>query len=329
MISNNRFRSSAAKTRLILFPLIIAALLACAPAAYSQEKDPIDVVKVNTDLVVFDVQVMDKKTGRVVGDLKKEDFELSDNGVKQQISYFSRDELPLSIILLLDVSGSVRSIIRDIRDGALNALQRLKPDDQVAVMAFSERIRLAQDFTKDREAVSRKIEEATATGALGSGTFLGPAMEDAAFHMQAAPTPTNRRVIIVITDNIAPSFASQQNAVVHDLLESGTVVYGLIVRGAIGKVFNVLSLGQIKAVNKYVEETGGEVLGADKKEVDTKLTEVIDRLRARYAIGFRPSNSTDDGKFRPVVIKISPAVKRKEKPIVLTKRGYFLRRRKD
>lgn len=329
MISNNRFRSSAAKTRLILFPLIIAALLACAPAAYSQEKDPIDVVKVNTDLVVFDVQVMDKKTGRVVGDLKKEDFELSDNGVKQQISYFSRDELPLSIILLLDVSGSVRSIIRDIRDGALNALQRLKPDDQVAVMAFSERIRLAQDFTKDREAVSRKIEEATATSALGSGTFLGPAMEDAAFHMQAAPTPTNRRVIIVITDNIAPSFASQQNAVVHDLLESGTVVYGLIVRGAIGKVFNVLSLGQIKAVNKYVEETGGEVLGADKKEVDTKLTEVIDRLRARYAIGFRPSNSTDDGKFRPVVIKISPAVKRKEKPIVLTKRGYFLRRRKD
>jgi len=121
---------------LLVFPLIIAALLACA---YSQEKDPIDVVKVNTDLVVFDVQVIDKQTGRVVGNLNKEDFELSDNGVKQQISYFSRDELPLSIILLLDVSASVRPIIHDIRDGALNALQRLKPDDQVAVMAFSER----------------------------------------------------------------------------------------------------------------------------------------------------------------------------------------------
>src|SRR2546430_11354639 len=135
MISNNSFRSSAAKSRLLAFPLIIAALLA---GAYAQEREPIDVVKVNTDLVVFDVQAIDKKTGRVVGDLNKEDFELSDNGVKQQISYFSRDELPLSIILLLDVSGSVRSIIHDIRDGALNALQRLKPDDQVAVMAFSE-----------------------------------------------------------------------------------------------------------------------------------------------------------------------------------------------
>jgi len=199
----------------------------------------------------------------------------------------------------------------------------------VAVMAFSERSQLAQDFTKDRALVSKKIEEVTATNALGSGTFLGAAMEEAAFHMQTAPTPTSRRVIIVITDNIAPSIASQQRGVLYDLFESGTVVYGLIVRAAIGKVFNVLSFGQIKAVNKYVEETGGEVIGADKKEVDAKLREVIDRLRARYAIGFRPSNPADDGKFRPVTIKISTAAKRKEKPIVLTKRGYYLRRRTD
>src|SRR5436190_14947345 len=100
--------------------------------ASAQEKEPVDVIKVDTNLVVFDAQVVDKKTKRVIGDLKKEDFELSDNGVRQQIDYFSRDELPLAIILLLDVSRSVRPIIHDVRDGALNALQRLKPDDQVA-----------------------------------------------------------------------------------------------------------------------------------------------------------------------------------------------------
>src|SRR2546423_14323036 len=195
MISKNTFRSSAAKSRLLVFPLIIVALLACASVANSQEKEPIDVVKVNTDLVVFDAQVVDKKTGRVVGDLNKEDFELSDSGVRQQISYFSRDELPLSIILLLDVSASVRPIIHNIRDGALNALGRLKPEDQVAVMAFADRPQLAQDFTKDRALVSRKIEEATATSVLGSGTYLGAAMEAAALRMQTAPTPTSRRVI--------------------------------------------------------------------------------------------------------------------------------------
>src|SRR6266481_5105180 len=97
MIVNSSFRSSPARTQLLFFPLIIATLLALASAAYSQEKDPIDVVKVNTDLVVFDAQVIDKKTKRVIGDLTKDNFEINENGVKQQVSYFSRDELPLSI----------------------------------------------------------------------------------------------------------------------------------------------------------------------------------------------------------------------------------------
>src|SRR6185295_3954050 len=137
-------------------------------------------------------------------------------------------------------------------------------------------------------------------------------------------TPNSRRVIILITDNIAPSGGQDT---MNDIFESGAVVYGLIARAAFGKVFNVLSLGRIKPVNKYAEETGGEVMGADKKEVDDKLGEMIGRLRARYAIGFRPSNMSDIGTFHPVKITISTAKKRKEKPIVLTRRGYYLRRR--
>jgi VWFA-related protein len=305
--------------------IIVAISLLFAPSDLAQEKD-VDVIKVNTDLVVFDAQVIDKKTKRVIGDLTKENFELSDNGTNQQISYFTRDELPLSIILLLDVSRSVRPIIHQIRDGALNALSRLKPEDQVAVMAFSETSELAQDFTADRALVSHQIQAATATSVLGNGTFLGPALESAAIHMHKAPSANSRRVIIVITDNIAPSMGAKEKDIVAELLEGGTVVYGLIVRGAIGKVFNVISFGQIKAVNKYVEETGGEVIGADKKEVDAKLGAVIDRLRARYAIGFRPTNTNNDGKLRLVEIRISDTKNRKDKPIVLTKRGYYLRR---
>jgi VWFA-related protein len=308
-------------TRLILCVGITLSAFLPAPA---QEKDPVDVIKVDTNLVVFDAQVVDKKTGRVIGDLKKDNFELTDNGARQQIDYFSRDELPLAIILLLDVSRSVRPIIHDVRDGALNALQRLKPEDQVAVMAFSERTSLAQDFTKDRALAARKIQEATATSILGNGTFLPAALREAAFQMEHSKTSSSRRVIIVVTDNIASPGAQDT---MHDIFESGAVVYGLITRAAIGKVFNVVSFGQIKAVNKYAEETGGEVMGADKKEVDDKLGEMIDRLRSRYTIGFRPSDMNDNGKFRPVKITISTAKKRKEKPIVLTRRGYYLRRR--
>jgi Ca-activated chloride channel family protein len=307
----------------------VAILAAVSPAnCLAQQQEQMDVVKVSTDLVVFDAQVIDKKSKRTIGDLTKDDFAITENGVKQEVSYFSRDELPLSIILLLDVSRSVRPIIHEIRDGALNALQRLKPEDEVAVMAFGTTYQLVQDFTKDRRLVSQKIESATATESLGNGTFLSSALESAATHMQKAPAPGSRRVIIVVTDNIAITPDRETKYIVDELFDSGTVVYGLIVQAAFGKLFKVMSLGQLsKGVNAFVERTGGEIVGADKKEVDAKLGFVIDRLRARYQLGFRPVNISEDGKFRPVEIKITETKKRKEKPMVLTKRGYYLHRR--
>ncbi|HWP53897.1 MAG TPA: VWA domain-containing protein [Pyrinomonadaceae bacterium] len=302
--------------------------MAIATSGFAQQQEPMDVVKVSTDLVVFDAQVIDKKSKRTIGDLTRDDFAITENGVKQEVSYFSRDELPLSIILLLDVSRSVRPIIHEIRDGALNALQRLKPEDEVAVMAFGTTYQLVQDFTKDRPLVSQKIESATATESLGNGTFLSSALESAATHMQKAPAAGSRRVIIVVTDNIAITPDRETKYIVDELLDTGTVVYGLIVQAAMGKLFKVMSLGQLsKGVNDFVERTGGEIVGADKKEVDAKLGLVIDRLRARYQLGFRPVNISDDGKFRPVEIKITETKKRKEKPMVLTKRGYYLHRR--
>jgi Ca-activated chloride channel family protein len=308
--------------------LVAVLLLAIAISGFAQQQEPMDVVKVSTDLVVFDAQVIDKKSKRTIGDLTRDDFAITENGVKQEVSYFSRDELPLSIILLLDVSRSVRPIIHEIRDGALNALQRLKPEDEVAVMAFGTTYQLVQDFTKDRPLVSQKIESATATERLGNGTFLSSALESAATHMQKAPAAGSRRVIIVVTDNIAITPDRETKYIVDELLDTGTVVYGLIVQAAMGKLFKVMSLGQLsKGVNDFVERTGGEIVGADKKEVDAKLGLVIDRLRARYQLGFRPVNISDDGKFRPVEIKITETKKRKEKPMVLTKRGYYLHRR--
>jgi VWFA-related protein len=311
----------------LLFAAIVSLTVFLEPIRAQQQEPADDVIKVNADLVVFDAQVIDKKSKRVIGDLAKDDFQITEDGIKQTVTYFSRDELPLSIMLLLDVSGSVRPILNQIRDGALNALQRLKPDDQVAVMAFANTSALVQDFTKDRALVSRKIEEATATDKLGKGTLLGPALESAAIKMNHSPTPTSRRVIIVVTDNVAITSGQERKDVLAELFESGTVVYGLIVKAAIGKAFNILFLGQLKGVNDFVEQTGGEILGADKKEVDTRLAMVIDRLRSRYAGGYRPTNTSDEGKFRQVRINVDPRKKRDEKPVVLTRRGYYLRRK--
>ncbi len=309
--------------------LLIACIFltgTCA-ASLAQEKEPTDVIKVNTELVVFDAQVIDKKTRRIIGDLAKDAFQITEHGVRQTVSYFSRDELPLSIMLLLDVSGSVRPILHQIRDGPLNALQHLKSDDEVAVIAFASTSELVQDFTRDRRLVSEKIEAATASERLGRGTFLGPALDSAAIKIANTPKQNSRRVIIVLTDNIAITSKAEEKQIVEQLMDSGTVVYGLIVKAAIGKVFNIVFLGTIHGVNHFVEQTGGEILGASKNEVDAKLAMVIDRLRARYALGFRPTNAAGADEFHPVEIKIATVRTGKEKPLVLTKRGYYLRRR--
>src|ERR1043166_9186379 len=89
-------------------------------------------------------QVIDKKTRKVFGGLRREDFEIYEENVRQPIVYFSQDQLPLSVLLLLDISRSVTPIIEQVGAGANEALQRLKPEDEVAVMAFADNPKLFQ-----------------------------------------------------------------------------------------------------------------------------------------------------------------------------------------
>lgn len=278
--------------------------------------------------MIFDAQVIDKKTRKVFGGLRQQDFEVYEENVKQPVVYFSQDQLPLSVLLLLDISRSVTPIIEQVGAGANDALQRLKPEDEVAVMAFADYPKLIQGFTKDRKIAADKISEA-ATTFLGHGTFLNEALHAAEQAMNNVSNPTNRRAIIVITDNIAPAGGQfGKDKVINDLLDSGTVVYALVVRAAIGKVFNILSFGAIHGVNSYCEETGGEVLGADRSEVDTRLAEMFTRLRTRYTLGFRPPANSEEGKFRRVKVQLTPAiVKANKKLVVRARNGYYLRKK--
>src|SRR5687767_5570806 len=188
--------------RLGLCCLLTLVCLGPLSSASAQEVDPTEVIRVNTDLVVLDAQVIDKKTRKVFGPLRKEDFIILEENVRQQIAYFGQDQLPLSIVLLLDISGSVRPVIQQIGEGANNALRHLKPEDEVAVIAFADYPKVIQTFTKDRALTAEKITEASNT-ALGDGTMLFEALDRATQEINKGTNPANRRAIIVITDNIA------------------------------------------------------------------------------------------------------------------------------
>lgn len=319
--------------QLIAVAVVLVALLPRTSLAQERpspaSRADAEVVRVSSDLVVLDALVVNKKTGQTVGGLKAEDFEIYEDGVRQSVGYFGQDELPLSVLLLLDVSGSVLPVIKSVSDGALEAMRQLKPADEVAVMAFADEPRLVQTFTRDRQLIAERIKNASQSDGLGRSTMMNRALFEAALHMSRASNPKSRRVIIVVSDNIADAAKGGDAMMALDeMADSGTVVYGLIVRAGIGKMMNVMTAGLVHPLNAYAEQTGGEIIGADKKEVEEKLAVVFAHLRARYNLGYSPTNTREDGRLRRVELKLAPAATasaeaRKEQLVVRTRQGYY------
>lgn len=317
--------------------IIMAVLIACASVSAQTPEQPQEVLRISTDLVVLDAQVQNKKTGAIIGNLKPADFELTEDGIKQEIAYFSVDKLPLSIVLLLDVSGSVQPFIDQISAGALQALQRLKPEDEVAVMAFAWKTQLIQGFTKDRQLVAQQIQRVNEIAKVGRGTDILVGINEAAKVMNHATSPVSRRVIITVTDNSAliprRMIRVTEKETLDNLFESGSVVCGLIVRGLVARIDSVVRWSPaVMAHAKYfkvdplAEQTGGEMMNSDKPEVDRKLGELFDHLRSRYSIGFISTNPNFDGGFRKLSLKLSPeAQKQNRDAIVRTRQGYYAR----
>lgn len=346
---------------LVLLVLPLALLAAPAPPAAPQSrprtvagingetppKDPAvkvradeEVVKVDVDLVVLDAIVLQKKTGRVVGGLKSGDFTLYEDGVKQEIKHFSQDTLPLSVILLIDRGGCLDPFGEQVRAASRAALSRLKPADEVAVMAYHTTVNLVEGFTRDRARISDALDRVPAHEEHG-GHCLDAAFHDAARYMVRAGNPVGRRVILVITGITSafdcPGGPSAREAK-QEVFESGSVVCGLIPRTAgqrvesgamramtgVARVFGAPTL----RVNNLAEETGGEVLTDKPEQLDRAFDTLVEHLRTRYQMGFVPTNRRRDGTTRKLKLKLAPAVEKAQgKLAVKTRQTYVAKSR--
>lgn len=332
--------------------LLLALLLAAAqtpPSARAQSPD--EIIRVNAELVVVDAQVLNKKTGRIVGSLGREDFQLYEDGVKQEITFFSQDKLPLSVVLLFDLTDTVRPVLKPLARGALKALEHLKPEDEVAVMTYAASAQLLQDFTTDRQPVVAAIERASAMKS-DEAAFFNEGVFQAAAQSAKAHNPASRQVIIWLTDNVpnipsegarasigasvpAGSLHTEKDAF-NELFESGSVVCALLARSTLSKLADVFyaknplfASGRRRNppgdVYKYAGQTGGEVLRAGGEEVSSKLAEMIDHLRTRYSLGYRPSVEQPAGKFCHIKLLVTPGVERREGKVLVKARAGYVR----
>src|SRR5579864_39270 len=192
---------------------------------FAQRQDA-GVVRVDVNLVLVDATVK-PKTGQIMGALKKENFELREDGVAQKLEVFSRDELPLNVALVLDLSDSIGPFLGPLREAANTALASLKAEDEVALFTFSTEAELRVPFTNDKSEIAQQINAFKVGGAtnINDGIFV------AAKYLLNAP-PKGRRVIILISDDVATySGGEGTHDIITELIASDAVLYNLKIPG--------------------------------------------------------------------------------------------------
>ena len=319
--------------------LLFATFLQFAAFGMAQApQDPTDdpIIRINVELVQVDAQVLEKKTGRPVDSLGKEDFQLYEDGVRQQIAEMSQNQLPLSVVLMFDLTFTVRPVLKPLAAGALQALQHLKPEDEVAVMVYAASAQVLQDFTTDREQVVAAIEKASEMET-NQEAFFNEAVFQASAQLGKAKNPRSRRTIIWLTDNVPNIPSSKQHSeqeAYREVFETGTVISALVERSGLSDFFIVAEKNPIFAafrmhhppgnVYKYAERTGGAVMTSSREEVSVKLAQLIDEIRTRYTLGYYPSAKQPKGKFCEIRLRTSVEVQKREGPLLVrTKQGYY------
>jgi Ca-activated chloride channel homolog len=301
--------------------VVLVLAIGCFP---SPAQDPNqNVIHVDVGLVLLDATVK-TKAGQIMGNLKKEDFEVREDGVPQKLDIFSRDELPLSVALVLDLSDSIGPFLGPLRQAANTALSALKPDDEVALFTFSTEAQLRAPFTKDKSQIAEQINAFKVGGAtnINDGIFV------AAQYLLNSP-PRGRRVIILISDDVGTDAGGQGTRdIVTEAIASDAVLYNLKIPGynPPGTLFAASMIPGLVNIHRVVDQTGGEIFDVpDVAHLDTVFQALINRIKTRYTLGYYTNANGANGKPHKLDVKLASSFGRKGRDyVVFSKSSYYV-----
>jgi VWFA-related protein len=310
------------------FLLVIAPSLSSGQHRNPPPADPPSPAR--NEEVLLDVLVRQRDTGRVITGFGKDDFAIFENGRRQQVAQFSPDDMPLSIVLLLDLSASMDMVFKRLRESSRASWQRLQPQDEVAVMAFAKEVKLLQGFMSDKQLIAGLVEKTYAEvrdiGKLH--TSLDEAVYQAATYLRTTAKSDRRQMLVVISDDLAYQEGGHSHKdALKELLTSAVIVHGLVVFDPAATHY--LSDG---GINDYAEQTGGISFSIakaglaylNKLEISDRLTALLESLHGRYRLTYVPADPKPDGKFRRIKVACSaPGAKRMGRLDVLTRSGYY------
>jgi len=307
-------------------PLLVftvgAVLLAQTPPQQQKLPDDLPTIKVDVDVVNVLASVRDKRNS-LVPNLEQNDFTILEDGKPQPIKYFTREtDLPLTIGLLIDVSGSQANLIQIERDAAAQFFtQVLRKKDEAFLLSFGEEAELLQDYTNSAKlliAGMRDLRVSSGVGGFGPGPVptagqpRGTVLYDAVYlaASEKLKNEVGRKVLVVITDGVDEGSRLPINEAVMAAQKADAVIYSIEYEdpGFYNRGWGISMGGGAGAgaLHKLSDETGGHVYRVDRKNtLDVVFKELQDEMRSQYAIGYTPLNDNKDGSYRKLEIKLS------------------------
>lgn len=306
----------------LLTVFAIAVSLAVA-ALFGQQGKPLQppsqdtgtVFRTDTRLVVLNTTVVDKN-GHLVTNLTKEAFTVFENGVQQQIRGFKREDIPVSMGLIIDNSGSMRDKRAKVEAASLALVKDSNPEDEVFVVNFNDQAFLdlphGRDFTND----IKDMEEALTRIDSRGGTAMRDAIGTSIDHVKEKGHK-DKRVLVVVTDGNDNASIRSLESLVKAAQQSEVLIYSV---GLLSDEERREAKRAQKALEALAEATGGEAFfPSDISDVDRIAHKVARDIRNQYTISYTPLNSAMDGTYRQIKV----VVKAPGSPTPRTRSGYY------
>jgi len=255
-------------------------------------------LKVDVDLVLVNATVTDR-LGRYVSGLEAQHFQITEDRTEQKVEYFSAEDVPISVGVIFDVSGSMKDKIATARNAAQTFLKTGNPEDEYFMVQFANRPELVSDFTTDVTKLQGKLIMTPAKGmtAMYDSVYMG---------LEKLKEGTNpKKALLLITDGEDNKSRYTFQQVKEFVKEMDVQIYGI---GIVDEWNSQLSAGRTgrAMVEELAELTGGQSFFPDSVyELEDICTKIAVELKNQYVIGYHSTNEAKDGKWRKIRVKVN------------------------
>jgi Ca-activated chloride channel family protein len=259
-----------------------------------------------------------ERSGRYVTDLAAGQFSVFEDGVRQEIAFFTRTNLPIALSLLLDTSASMEDRMATAQEAAVGFARRLRPLDLAQLIDFDRDVRILQPFTSDRDALEQAIRRTAAGGSTSLYNAVYIALKEIKKIRPASEQDVRRQAIVVVSDGEDTSSLVPYDQVLDLAKRSETAVYAVVLRTrdeAALKGFREADF----VLRQLAQETGGRAFfPAAIEELAGVYGQISDELASQYSLGYVSTNAKRDGAWRRISVRVD-----RDDAAARTKQGYY------